>query len=356
MPSISADLPAWPEVDPQWMTLALQQRFAGCVVDGVEVLLHDDGTNRRARLGLTYSSGAGPRQVFVKASDPAHAKVNAATGGILNEARLFGLEVELGVEHPAAYFAVVDAPALAFVLVMEDVTLRGADPRDATRPLSVDQAASGVRGLAALHSGFWSDRLDRNDRLGWVEPYAVWKMKMELGIQIGLQRAESLLPDSVRAMSAHEIESVQWARYVESLSTGPQTLLHGDAHIGNTYVLPDDTIGFLDWQVLRRGHPTIDLGYFLQGALSVADRRAHEADLVAQYLRALALPADELPDRDDFWLRYRASTAHGLCLWLATAASDTWQRPEVSLALVERYAAAYDDLDSATAIGSLRSD
>jgi hypothetical protein len=29
-----------------------------------------------------------------------------------------------------------------------------------------------------------------------------------------------------------------WARYIHTLTKAPQTLLHGDPHIGNTYVCP----------------------------------------------------------------------------------------------------------------------
>jgi hypothetical protein len=63
------------------MTGALQASFPGCTVAKVTVVLRDDGTNRRARLGLTYSHGQGPKRVFVKASDPDHVALNAATGG-----------------------------------------------------------------------------------------------------------------------------------------------------------------------------------------------------------------------------------------------------------------------------------
>ena len=77
----------------------------------------------------------------------------------------------------------------------------------------------------------------------------------------------------------------------------PGTLLHGDPHIGNTYVLPDDEVGFLDWQVLRRGSFSLDLGYFLQGAVEIEDRRRCESDLIDEYQSALGLPADERPTR-----------------------------------------------------------
>ena len=103
-----------------------------------------------------------------------------------------------------------------------------------------------------------------------------------------------------------------------TLTRSPQTLLHGDPHIGNTYLLPSGEVGFLDWQVARRGNWSLDLGYFLQGALTVEDRRRSERELLAEYRDSLRLPPDELPSADEIWLRYRASVAHGLTLWLVT--------------------------------------
>jgi aminoglycoside phosphotransferase (APT) family kinase protein len=145
-----------------------------------------------------------------------------------------------------------------------------------------------------------------------------------------------------------------WKPFVRTLTVGPPTLLHGDAHVGNTYLLPDGTVGFLDWQVARRGNFSLDLGYFLQGALTTEDRRAAERALLEEYRGALGLPADELPSSDEVWLRYRASVAHGLTLWLCTAtAGELWQRPDIALALAQRYSAAYEDLQTADAIADL---
>jgi hypothetical protein len=44
------------------------------------------------------------------------------------------------------------------------------------------------------------------------------------------------------------IESI-WKPYIRTLTTSPQTLLRGDPHIGNTYLVPDGPdgeVGFLD--------------------------------------------------------------------------------------------------------------
>ncbi|MDT5318077.1 MAG: hypothetical protein QOD88_599, partial [Mycobacterium sp.] len=52
-----AELPiplGWEEITPAWMTGAIRRRHPDAVVNDVEVVLRDDGTNRRARLGLTY--------------------------------------------------------------------------------------------------------------------------------------------------------------------------------------------------------------------------------------------------------------------------------------------------------------
>lgn len=348
-PTIPAD---WDAVPPAWMTRALGTAFPGVEVGDVRVVLRDDGTNRRARLALTYTQGSGPATVFVKAADPAHAAVNARTGGVLNEARLFASGVPLPVDHPSVYCTVIDEDRPDFVMVMEDVVSRGCDPRDATRPMNVEQAANGVRALAQLHGSFWGDRIRRHPRLAWVEPFVAWR-GMATGIDIGLQRVGRDLPAAVRQLTGREIMRDVWVPFVGTLATGGRTLLHGDAHIGNTYVRPDDGVGFLDWQVVRTGNPSIDLGYFLQGACTEEGRRTCERDLVEEYRRALTLPTDELPAADDLWLRYRASAAHGLALWLVTAASD-WQRPEVSLALARRYATAFVELDAASAIEELR--
>lgn len=346
------DIPAeWSAVTPEWMTTALSASFPGAEVDGVTVELIDDGTNRRARLGLSYARGSGPATVFLKASDLEHAAVNARTGGVFNEARLFASGVSLPIEHPAVYFTQMDEPRLDFIMVMEDLLARGCDPRDATRPMTVAQVSSGVRALAQLHRAFWGDRWHRHPALSWVEPFVAWR-GMATGIDIGLERAGDRVPAAVRALTGKQIMRDVWVPFVATLASGGQTLVHGDAHVGNTYIRPDDQVGFLDWQVVRRGNPSVDLGYFLQGACTVEDRRRAERELVDAYCGALDLPEEEHPSPDEMWLRYRASAAHGLALWLVTAASD-WQRAEVSLTLAERYATAFVDLDTASAIDEL---
>ncbi len=338
------------------MTTVISAFHPDARVDEVTLLLRDDGTNRRARFGLTYAAGAGPATVFAKAESdaPGRRQIHARNGNLFNEPLLFRSGVDLPIEHPLAYAAIVDEAALDYLIVMEDLVARGADPRDATRPFGVDQAARGLRGLARLHSRWWN-RVASEPALGWVQPFLPtegWVRPMRKIIPIGIERARDALPDAVTRLGVDDLVDV-WVRSIGGLRTGPQTLLHGDPHIGNTYVLPDGEIGFLDWQVVRSGSWAHDVGYFLQGALAETDRRRAEADLVEEYRTALNLPSGDLLTAEEAWLRYRASAAHGLAVWLMTIPSDVHAH-ERSLALVRRYAAAFVELDTESAVEEIR--
>lgn len=357
MTSIELAVPKdWDEITPDWMTTALSDRHPGATVETVTVELRDDGTNRRARLGLTYSSGSGPASVFVKAADPAHKDLIRLTSGMFHEPRLFQSGVDLPLEHPVVYAALIDEADYDFILVMEDLTTRGADPRDAVRPMTVEQVATGVRGLGRMHGRFWGARVLAHPALDWLEPFVPWDGMQAAPLPEALRRLDSDAPAEVMSLTIEGLIEDIWKPYIRSLTISPQTLLHGDPHIGNTYLLPSGEVGFLDWQVTRRGNWSLDLGYFLQGALTVEDRRRSEWQLLEEYRDALALPSGELPSMDEIWSRYRASVAHGLTLWLCTAsAGELWQRPDIAIALAQRYSTAYADLESAAAIAEIAS-
>lgn len=345
---------SWEEITPAWMTAALGRHFPGATVDGVNVALRDDGTNRRARLALSYSTGSGPATVFAKAVDPDHAELVALTSGLFHEPRLFSSGVELSLDHPTVHAALIDEANSNFVMIMEDVVARGADPRDSTRPMTVEQVANGVRGLARMHSRFWGDRLAATPELHWLEPFVAFEGLENAPLDIARERLGTTVSSEILGLSGTDLFVDIWARYIGTLTSSPQTLLHGDPHIGNTYVLPDDDVGFLDWQMARRGNWSLDLGYFLQGALTIDDRRQAERDLLDEYRSALTLPADELPSAEEVWLRYRASVAHGLAIWMATlSGGDAWQGADICLALAQRYSVAFVDLDTRAALAAL---
>ncbi len=342
----------WEDISPDWINAAIAARHPGACVERVDILVRDDGTNRRAVLGLSYAAGSGPRTLFLKSNDPAHREVHLRNGNLFNEADLFASGTPLPVDHPIVYQAIADRGQGSFLLVMEDLTERDADLRDATRPMSAQQVADGVRGLARLHARYWNFSAEAHPALDWVKTWEAgegWKVGLRKRIPIGLERAAPWLAAAISGYGSERILEF-WSRYVDSLGRGPTSLLHGDAHIGNTYVLPGDRVGFLDWQVVRRGEWSQDVGYFIAGALTEADRRTHEKSLLAEYRDALELPDAQRPSEAQIWERYRASQAYGLAIWLSTLGTDGWQSPAVSRALVQRYANAFVELDSASAL------
>jgi Ser/Thr protein kinase RdoA (MazF antagonist) len=130
-------------------------------------------------------------------------------------------------------------------------------------------------------------------------------------------------------------------RWAQLARLGPQTLLHGDPHPGNTYAI-DDTVGFYDWQLIRRGSCVHDVGYFIASSLTVTDRREHERDLLAGYLDVLARRGGHRPA--DLWPQYCATPVYGLGAWLQTLAAGTFQPVDTCLVAIERFAAAHRDL------------
>lgn len=228
----------WEQITPGWMTAVLARHFPGATVDEVTVALRDDGTNRRARLKLTYSAGSGPATVFAKAVDPEHADLVALTSGLYHEPRLFTSGIVLPLDHPEVYTAIIDEDQRDFLMIMEDVVARGADPRDSTRPMTIDQVANGVRGLARMHSDFWGERVTRNPRLEWVEPFVAFAGLEYAPLHIAHERLGDTVTAEVLALSGTELFVDIWARYIGTLTTSPQTLLHGDPTLATPTYCP----------------------------------------------------------------------------------------------------------------------
>jgi hypothetical protein len=95
--------------------------------------------------------------------------------------------------------------------------------------------------------------------------------------------------------------------------------------------------------MVRKGHPWRDVSYFMLGALTTAERRATERDLLARYREALvATGARDVPALEEIWAQYRRWPMYGLQSWLGT--KDHWGQDNHSM--IERFVAAAADLDT----------
>jgi hypothetical protein len=97
------------------------------------------------------------------------------------------------------------------------------------------------------------------------------------------------------------------------------------------------------------------LAYIVATALTVGDRRACERDLLDFYLDRLAAAGGAEMSRDHAWQAYRQATFYPYFAWVYTIGRSrlqpTFQPEDVSLLMIERIAAAIEDLDSLAAVG-----
>jgi aminoglycoside phosphotransferase (APT) family kinase protein len=130
------------------------------------------------------------------------------------------------------------------------------------------------------------------------------------------------------------------------------TLLHGDPHLGNLF-FDGDTPGFLDWQVVRRGHGLRDVAYVLILSVETGMRRAHQQDLLRAYVRELASAGGPALAFDDAFLRFRREAAYAWIAAVVTTGLGGLQAEEIAATGLRRAAAAVEDLETVAATRDL---
>jgi len=159
--------------------------------------------------------------------------------------------------------------------------------------------------------------------------------------------AAELVPANVLAQSrvlTDNIEAVDrfW-------TTRPQTLTHGDPHLGNLF-FEGAAPGFLDWQVAHRGAGIRDVAYAITAALEPELARTLERPLLERYVDGLAA-AGVRTDLEAQWLAYRAVATEFYVAAVSTASSgERMQAADIMRVGVERAVAAVDALDSFAAL------
>jgi len=316
---------------------ALSQ-IMGRKVTSVSMIGGDAGTSSRARLALT---GDGvPDSVFVKM--PAETVATRLMGELgrlaATETRFY---TELSPELkglPTAYGSAVDPLTGRFVLVLEDLAVDDCEFPDTLHPLSKDQAASIVELLARLHAAFWA-RVP-----GWLYTASADSTSVLVGL---------LLKTSARRLAERTDIPVDNGRFIDEnyravarlIDTPPHTVMHGDAHPGNVYFRNGEA-GLLDWQAVRRGHPSRELAYTLITSMTTADRQVCERELLDEYRRVLAGAGGPELDRDELWRRYRQGALYAYVAALITAGMGGMQAADIAMEGIRRGVAALEDLDT----------
>ena len=363
---MSINLPASAQdLTPELLTSLLSARHPSVAVEAVEVLLAKSygeemvSTSARALLQLHYRAGTPrglPSRVVVKMSRGVD---TIMAPFYRNEVAFYqNIRDELSIEAPLALGAAYDPESLRFALVLEDLTARGARFPNVTQPVALADVEGLIDTQAALHAAFWESPRFRGD-LASVETH----------LHGGVAR---LMNELAPAYIQHEIDNVAFKReIVQRLRTTgpellagvqalqrhqsrlPQTLLHGDSHLGNTYLLSGHRGGLLDWQLCVRGHCLHDVSYLLATSLPIESRRQHERNLLTRYLERLSEHGVRPPPSFDVtWREYRRAMIWGVYIgWLTTPVVNYgW---EINVVNHLRLMTAYEDLDTASLIAEL---
>jgi hypothetical protein len=313
-------------------------RIMGRTVTSVTVIGGDAGTSSRARLALT---GDGvPESVFVKMpAETAATRLMGELGRLgETETRFYSeLAPELtGV--PKSYGSDFDPLTGRFVIVLEDLAVDRCEFPDTLHPLNADKTSLIVDLLARVHATFWG-RVP-----GWLYTASGDSTSLLTGL---------LLKTSSRRIAARTDIPVDKGRFIDEnyravaqlIDAPPHTVMHGDAHPGNVY-FRNGAAGLLDWQAVRRGHPSRELAYTLVTSMTTADRQASECELLDDYRQALAAAGGPELDRDELWDRYRQGALYVYVAALITAGMGGMQAENIALEGLRRGVAALDDLDT----------
>lgn len=340
------------EIDADWLTDALQPRFPGVRVAAIEVAQQRQVTNAHATLRVTYDSANGaPATMFCKLlpSDPQRRDAIIRTGMGPREVRFYEqLAPSLPMRLPQSFVARERTDG-AFVLLLEDLEASGCTISDGPTGAPLDAAAAALEDLAALHLRF-VDANVRAQQVPWIPATSSTSDYGSVMLQYGLDNHRDRLSDEFAEMA--ELCIARPSELQEMWHRGPQTVIHGDPHIGNLF-FDDGRVGFLDWGIINVNTPLRDVSYFLTMSLTVEDRRRAERDLLTHWLEIWNAGGGTPISWDDAWLAHRVHAAYTVlasCQVVTFPADATPQRQVFAAAFLDRAQSAVADLEARAAI------
>ncbi|KAI0837443.1 kinase-like domain-containing protein [Hypoxylon sp. FL0890] len=250
------------------------------------------------------------------------------------------------IDLPSSYWA--GNNATQGLVIMDDLEALGAEFGEPLTAWPVDRVLSGVEQLAGLHAGTWG--IQASD-YPWANSDFYDTILLALATRWddlihGPHRPPipDILKDEKRVKAALK-------KHFASKNPRFRCLVHGDPHIGNTYLI-NGAPRFLDWQSIQVGSAFHDVAYFISGSLTVEDRRAHEMRILDHYLNALSrFGGPSLSSRDeDVLVEYRKYMLAGYNWILAPYELQSEARVRT---MCERHCAALVDHKTVELIESL---
>jgi len=280
------------DISVAWLNAVLGAEF-GTVVS-IDVAHFGEGVGilgELARISLTYTSGeSGPTSIVAKcaSSSPENQFLSVAMGFYLREVAFYqhmADRVEIRVPHP--FHAAASKTGVPFVLLIEDI--EEASTPNQLDGISVDEAQRIISSVVPLHTQFWGAA--ELTSLDWLPP-----MNNDM-YKSAQPMATAAFPSFAEHFSdripADMLETIRVAcdRYAELLdytvSVGTPTFTHTDCRAEN-YLFGgpdgDDATTIIDFQLSTRHVGMWDVTNLLAGSMDPDLRRAHEAELISEYV------------------------------------------------------------------------
>lgn len=365
VPRVRSDVPAHVRcITPNWLTNVLQSALPGSTVEAVSFDGESSGTSVRARLHLSYRNGGQgrPATMFAKSTPTFTTRIaNGLTATAPTEAGFYReLRPQLNLEAPIGYHSAFDAKSWRSIQIIEDlVATKDASFCSPAHVVSAGQAEQIVRQLAALHAQAMRIPAVVGKRPQWLRTYPDWwrRSMSVVGVKRSHLRAmTAAIENGLIPIALKGREQETWHRFLQSVDDHrelPQTLIHGDVHLGNWYATADGDMGLCDWQCISVGHWSRDLAYALSSALEVEQRRAWERDLIQAYLDELHEAGGPRTGFAEAWNLYRRQLPAALMMWTPTYRPPPFmpdmQPTEVTEAMLTRICTAIVDLEALSA-------
>ena len=347
-------LPDHPEaVTATWLTESLQPSLPGIEVVATEILDQHSGTTGRMRLRLHLGAGVdGPESVFIKLPpfEETQRRMVAATDMGRREARFYaGPAAEVDLRVPRAYAALAGEEPTDYIIVLEDLVAEGAEFTSRLEPHTAEESQQLIESLGRMHAHFWEDtRFD--GELAWLKP----SMRGSYGAKLvdkARERFGAEMPPVFTELCQLYIEHHERINQVWDI--GEQTLVHGDTHVGNHFVI-DGRVGLYDWAVISRSPGIRDIAIYLGNSCPTEVRREYQDRWLDAYRDALVDGGAEAPSLADLWTRFRTTVLYSWIAATTTAAMGSrWQPAEVGMVGMTRATETCADVDTIGAIREL---
>jgi aminoglycoside phosphotransferase (APT) family kinase protein len=303
---------------PEWLGAAFSSRERPVEITGVHVTETLKTVATKVRFRVEYAAPLPPDlpdAFCVKGyfTDGDEGGEPAAAAGAVETRFYQELAPQLPVRTPACVYAESDPDTGHAIVVMHDLVAQGSTFLSALSPFTAEQAAGTLDQLARLHAASWAPAPIGGG--SWLDPRVAtitsYVTAERLQEQMDGPRSAAL-PSSVT--DARRMRDALLAAISRPSGDG-ECLIHGDAHAGNIYETADALPGLIDWQLVQRGHWSLDVAYHLGAALAISDRERSERDLLRHYLDRLAHHGARPPSFDEAWDDYRAAFVYGYFLW-----------------------------------------